>query len=306
MLFVAGGVLALASLAVPHWPVEDEAAAALVAAAALPMGGLMYLFGRRFRPWMVHVVLVAAAVQIAVGTQFLGTGGAVISGGGLYVWLAIFAFYFLSWRAAAAHMAFVGLTYAVALAALDDPAGPAIWLVAMGTAAVAGVTVGALARQLRALAATDGLTGLPNRWSWEESLQRELARARRLRRPLCIATIDLDQFKALNDAHGHTAGDLHLRELAAAWTGTIRANDVLARYGGDEFALLLPDADRAQAVAVVERMRAIAPGGFSTGLAEWDGTEDAASLLERADIAVYRAKESGRGHTVVAGDGGHR
>jgi diguanylate cyclase (GGDEF)-like protein len=218
-----------------------------------------------------------------------------------YVWAAIFAFCFFSWRAAVAHTACMGAALAAALWALHEPAGPGIWLVAMGGAVGAGMAFGTLSRQLRRAAGTDGLTGLPNRWSWEEALDRELARSSRTGESLCVASIDLDGFKALNDARGHKAGDLYLRSLAASWASAIRGNDLLARYGGDEFAVLLPNATRVQALAVIERMRAETPDtNFSSGVAEWDRTEAAELLLERADIAVYRAKAEGRNMTVVA------
>lgn len=95
-------------------------------------------------------------------------------------------------------------------------------------------------RVLARLARSDPLTGLANRRGWDEQLARELARARRSGEALSVALLDLDDFKALNDAHGHQAGDRLLLEAAAAWYGQLRDVDILCRWGGDEFAVLLP------------------------------------------------------------------
>ena len=89
--------------------------------------------------------------------------------------------------------------------------------------------------------------------------------------------LDLDNFKRYNDTHGHAGGDQLLRAATAAWSTQLRASDLLARHGGEEFTLLLPECDERDALALVERLRAATPAGqtVSAGLAQWDGTEDA-------------------------------
>jgi diguanylate cyclase (GGDEF)-like protein len=132
--------------------------------------------------------------------------------------------------------------------------------------------------EVRRLAAIDSLTGIYNRRSWDDHLVRELARARRERRPLTVAMIDLDHFKRFNDGHGHPAGDRLLVETAAAWRSIVRATDILARYGGEEFAVALADCSADDAVAIMGRFRAAVPMGqsCSAGLACWNGEESAA------------------------------
>ncbi len=111
------------------------------------------------------------------------------------------------------------------------------------------------------VARTDTLTGLPNRRAWDEELQREVARARRRKEHLAVVMLDIDQFKAFNDSNGHQAGDALLREAATNWRLALRISDFAARYGGDEFGMLLPDCPPGYAEAALERVRAATPGG---------------------------------------------
>ena len=155
------------------------------------------------------------------------------------------------------------------------------------------------------LARTDALTGLPNRRAFLERISDELARARRAESPVCIAYLDVDNFKRLNDQSGHPAGDEYLRAVAQTIRGTVRANDVSARLGGDEFAVLFTDSKRAAVEPLAHRLLAQLqalgsqhPGldlGASIGMAWFDkppaGPEE---LLQRADQAMYDAKTAGK------------
>jgi len=155
------------------------------------------------------------------------------------------------------------------------------------------------------LARTDPLTGLPNRRAFLERISDELARARRAGHPVCIAYIDIDNFKRINDDKGHVEGDEFLKEVAQAIRETIRASDVAARLGGDEFAVLFTDAKRSAveplAHRLLSRMRALGerhPGldvGASVGMAWFEAAPDAPEqLLDRADGAMYEAKSAGK------------
>jgi diguanylate cyclase (GGDEF)-like protein len=163
------------------------------------------------------------------------------------------------------------------------------------------VEISRLVSRLEGLARTDPLTGVPNRRVWEEELPRELERARRMGTGLCLAMIDLDNFKDYNDRHGHQAGDLVLKEAASAWRTEVRSTDLLARYGGEEFVLLLPACALDDAVQIVERLRLVTPlVTCSVGLARWDFQEASSQLVERADQALYAAKAEGRNRLVLA------
>lgn len=164
-------------------------------------------------------------------------------------------------------------------------------------------------RQLEDLSLRDPLTGLYNQRAFYESLRRELVIGQRRRRPLCLAYMDLNGFKALNDGQGHLAGDAVLRQVAEALTGCLRADDdVPARYGGDEFCAILPGVTAARAEAVCRRIAqafdALTDSGvtFAIGIVEVDpdalATVD--EVVRAADAAMYRAKAESHA------DGGHR
>jgi diguanylate cyclase (GGDEF)-like protein len=147
-------------------------------------------------------------------------------------------------------------------------------------------------RKLRDMASTDPLTGLPNRRAWDTHLDRALHQGQ----PVTIAMLDFDHFKAFNDAFGHPAGDRLLKETAASWREQLRAGDMLARLGGEEFGLLLPGCEHGAAVEVIERLRHLVREGqtCSAGFAEHREGESADQVLARADAALYEAKAAGR------------
>ena len=198
----------------------------------------------------------------------------------------------------------VGATFIVPILALGYPTQE--WRTAMIWVVVAtfvGATVQPLVGELRDRAARleaavriDHLTGLPNRRAWEETLPRELARALREERPVCVAMLDLDEFKAFNDREGHQAGDRLLKEIGAAWAGRVRATDTVCRYGGDEFTVIFPGCALPDALILIERLRAATPRGqaVSAGVVRWDGLETAEALVGRADRALYEFKHVGR------------
>jgi diguanylate cyclase (GGDEF)-like protein len=239
---------------------------------------------------------------VSVGAYFAGVGAASTTAAMLYVWVSVYAFYFFERRAALAHLGVVGAAYGVLLLNQAAPAAVTQWCFVLGTSFVVGAMVGSLVAKVRAVAGTDPLTGLPNRRAWEQALARESARAARLGTPLCVGLLDLDGFKDVNDEAGHQGGDRILKELAAAWSQALRANDILARHGGDEFALIFPDCEPAQAAQVLARLRAAAPGHpFSVGLAPLRRDRSPDELVGDADAALYGAKRAGRARAVSGG-----
>jgi diguanylate cyclase (GGDEF)-like protein len=148
---------------------------------------------------------------------------------------------------------------------------------------------------LEAQSRRDPLTGAANRRSWDEEINRELSRSRR-GNPLTVAIIDMDHFKAYNDTSGHLAGDVLLKDFVSAIRDELRTGDVIARWGGEEFALALPDCDLQKAQVIASRLLGVVPSGqtASIGLAQATNLDTPRSLVERADRAVYLAKAGGR------------
>jgi two-component system, cell cycle response regulator len=165
-----------------------------------------------------------------------------------------------------------------------------------------------LLEQVQRLAATDGLTKIANRRTFESTLEREVARATRSAEHLSLVMIDIDHFKRLNDEHGHQSGDEVLRNVAAALSCECRDFDTPARYGGEEFAIVLPGCGPEEALLIAERLRravAVAPGVVpitaSAGVATYPGhAGDADTLVRAADDALYESKRAGRNRTTIS------
>ena len=171
-----------------------------------------------------------------------------------------------------------------------------------------------LVAHLQRLSSRDGLTGLLNRRALEEALVAQFQRSRRSGEPFCVLMLDVDHFKDINDQHGHAVGDLALKHLSALLLGHMREVDRLARFGGEEFLVLLPGLALADALPVAERLRMVVAAApmplagaaitlsVSIGMTEWGGAPDEPSrLLVRADAAMYQAKRHGRDRVVWDG-----
>jgi two-component system cell cycle response regulator len=165
-------------------------------------------------------------------------------------------------------------------------------------------------------AMTDALTGLLNRYGLQHILAREHAEARRYNRPLSCLMIDLDKFKSINDTYGHSAGDTALQQIATILSEAVRGSDIVFRYGGEEFLVLLPETDLAGATALAEKIRHAAhirsfgdgehvfTLTLSAGASSlWDG-ESGNDMIARADMALYQAKEGGRNRVETATEQG--
>jgi diguanylate cyclase (GGDEF)-like protein len=321
VLYGAGATIGALSLIFPHPESFNEEALWSNIALAYA-GALISLVGaRRWGMGPLYLMLAVGVLAVSRATYYSHDPSGFYTL--FYVWIGLYVVFFFPRGIALLYLVAVAAAYAILLAVEHQNAPLARWVTTIGTIVLAAFLIDSLVRRVRRMAnesdsiareraelmatlaevaRTDDLTGLANRRAWDESLDRELARAKREATPLSIAILDLDRFKDYNDVHGHQAGDRMLKELAAAWRQELRATDILARYGGEEFALALPGCDVGDATGLIERLRAATPADqtVSAGLARWDGLESAESLFGRADRALYAAKEGGRDRIVTS------
>ena len=301
ILYVSGSTLSLVSLALPHWQRQNTVATVICALAAFPAAAVLIILRRRLPRFAFHVLLTLGTALITLGVYFGNQGVGSLTAAVFYIWVALYAFNFFARPAASAHVGVIAVGYGAVLWIQHVEGGAAQWLLVVGTAVVSGLVVAMLVEEVRSVARRDGLTGLWNRRALEEDIERYLASANRDPFDITLAILDLDHFKECNSEFGHHGADAILVELAASWSSELRASDCLARYGGDEFAIVFPRQRVPEVVTVLERLRQQAPSGitFSAGVAAWSRGESGEALERRADAALFDAKREGRNRTAT-------
>lgn len=255
---------------------------------------------RRWRERDTHVVLVVGLAAIATAAWCGNGDSTAVAAIGFFAWIPLMAFTFLSWRRAVPYLVASSLLCVVVVVTTLRVTAAGCASDAVGTALVSALTAAYLRTMLTRSAATDPLTRLPNRQALPHIFRREKGRAGRTGAALAVAVVDLDHFKAVNDAEGHHAGDRLLKEAAGRWRRELRPGDEVVRYGGDEFVVVLPGCDRRRAATVLDGMRRSGGLAFSAGVAQWIPGESAEVTLARADAALYRAKHEGRDRVATA------
>jgi diguanylate cyclase (GGDEF)-like protein len=285
------------SVAHPYSPEAPTRLNVVVGMLASIIAASLLLGARRVGSGYLHLCLAIGTTVTGVSVASSQTAsGAVVTAYGM-VWVATYSAWFHERRATLSHLALIGATLAVALTQVRMPAPLSVWVFVMATTCGIGIALNTLAGRLRLAADHDPLTGLLRRQAFAARAHEVMRRSRERREPVSLAILDLDDFKAVNDTHGHEAGDDLLRNLATAWTETIRVGDLLGRHGGDEFVLLMPDTTRTEAQSLLQRLAAASrAGSWSAGVAEWDG-EPLVDWRRRADEELYSVK---RGRTVSA------
>jgi diguanylate cyclase (GGDEF)-like protein len=319
-MFLGGALVTVLSIAAAQPEHADRRGYVMLALAQVAFAGLVLCIprslGKHFIPGMV-VLGGIVAVSAAVLLNGERDGGDALLNELYYVWPALYVGYFFRRPGIVGSLATIGVFYAgvLSLQPLDPSIAVTRWLVTVSVTTGAAFTLHAirsqvdgLLRKLRETARTDPLTAVLNRRGFEELAERELAAAGRDGRPCALLLGDIDHFKHLNDRFGHAAGDAALASVAGLITRTCRPTDVVARIGGEEFAVLLPGASLEDAVATAERIREGVQSDtgaqhaltVSFGVASYAvHGRSLAELMAAADSALYRAKADGRDRTVL-------
>jgi len=300
LLWGVGSMVGVLMILLPHGPGVQVGGWIGVAAFAAAVGVWNIWKGVDAPLWCNYILSVLALAAVNLGVVFAHRSPAAFAISGLFVLPTIFTASFYPSRMFVLYLVAQAGTSAAVLFPSHIPGAPAGWAVLAITTSTVGLVVHLLQKTLDQAARTDPLTGLANRRALEPVIGRELARCARIGHPLCLAVIDLDGFKSVNDAFGHQHGDRVLADVSRAWQGELRTSDMLARSGGDEFVLLLPSTAPDQAVLVLGRLGQSAPQPFSAGLAVARPDSTIEGVLHDADGACYQAKKRGGGRVVVA------
>lgn len=294
--YVMGGVLGLVITAVAP---GDEGNRPLVGAAALVallLGVSLLIWGPRMPHSVHHVYVAMATVLVTVAVHWFPNTVGAISLAAFYVFVACDAAIFFAYKWLGAHVLF-----AVVCCLWVVPSRGLPWwsgLIPAGITVGVGIVVGILTR-MASDADIDVLTGLLNRRGFDRALANAIAHAQRADQSLSLVLVDLDRFQKINDHLGHRAGDAVLQRVADTWAKLLTPEQRLARYGGDAFALLLPNSTEQAAILLTEQLRAAVTTGCSAGVTSWQPGESGSLLVSRADVGLYRAKQAGRNRTVL-------
>jgi len=315
ILFAAGATLALITLALPHSARASAVGLLVIIGVAYCVAGALFCRAHTLPGWSLRLApALGSALITAVAFLSAQSPSPLVF---FYLWVFLYSAYFFTTREMTVQIVFVGLAYGALLIVRPPSSGaPAWWLVGMGTLLVAAILIRSMRQRVDLLIAslydaarTDPLTKLPNRRGFRELLDLELERARRGAGQMTLVVGDLDHFAEVNDRSGQHVGDAALRRVARLLQKGKRTLDGLARVGGEEFALILPDTEPHAAFAIAERLRGelraefagdAVPVTISFGVASYGRHgETAASLLRTADEALYAAKANGRDRTML-------
>jgi diguanylate cyclase (GGDEF)-like protein/putative nucleotidyltransferase with HDIG domain len=317
---VGAGIFASLALLLVVLALLPGVDAPVLARLAVPVACALAAFALRVNSDRIGATALYAAASfgtLLVSATMLIADDASLSGELLYAWLALYAAYFFPIRQAVFQLALMSVAYlGVLLQTVPGQDVVASWITLVAVIVPVGIVlrvvrggVTQLVRSLAEAARTDPLTQLKNRLALDLEIDEQLASARRAGRRLSIVVGDLDHFKYVNDQLGHRAGDFALVRVARILTSHRRAGETVARTGGEEFTLLLPNTSEHDAYLAAERMRTAVAGEFASdpvpltfsfGVANFpDHGSSADAVMESADQALYAAKALGRNRSVI-------
>ncbi|HEX3736883.1 MAG TPA: GGDEF domain-containing protein [Solirubrobacterales bacterium] len=294
MIYGVAGAMCLFAAAFPVSATAPRTLATVIGVVLLVCSAGFLRFGRALSPFGLQVSIAAGTIINSVLVASCTTDYGATLNCFAYLWVAIYAGQFFEPRAVRFQCGLIAVASGAALVASGVSGMFTPWVLVVGSAVLTGETLARLNTRLRDQLVTDPLTGLLNRPGFVAAAQRVRALADRSGLAIGVALIDLDEFKQVNDLQGHAAGDELLAELGEAWRAELRESEVLGRFGGDEFALLLAGAGRDGAEQALHRLRSASAANWSAGVVEWRRGESLDLTMARADEELYRAKRRAR------------
>jgi diguanylate cyclase (GGDEF)-like protein len=294
MFYGVGGAMCLFAAAFPISPTAPVTLATILGCIALVIAALLLRFGASISPRGLQIAALGGTIANSVLVSACTTDYGAALNSFAYLWIAIYVGQFFELREARIQCGVLAVCSGIALWLCGLPGMGTAWVMIAGSSALASEALARVNSRLRRQLTTDPLTGLLNRSGFVTAAERVRALAERGGLPLSIALIDLDRFKQVNDKLGHAAGDELLLELGRAWRAELRGSEVLARFGGDEFALVMAGAGIGGAEDALRRLRTASAVEWSVGVVEWEPGESLDRALARADAELYRAKRARR------------
>jgi diguanylate cyclase len=290
MIYGVGGAMCLVAAIFPISPTAPIALATAVGCVCLAAAALILAIGPRMSPRALQAAAILGTLVNSVLVSACTTNYGAALNSFAYLWIGIYAGQFFEQRAVRVQCAVIVVASGVALKLCGLPGMATAWVLVAGSSVLASEALARVNSRLRRQLTTDPLTGLLNRAGFAVASERVRALAERDGKPVAIALIDLDGFKRVNDQRGHAAGDELLVDLGRAWRAELRGSEVLARFGGDEFALVMAGAGPTGAEEALARLRTASEAEWSVGVVGWERGESLDRALARADAELYRAK----------------
>lgn len=293
LLFMFKGLVCLFVVVFPISPTEPVALLGVAGAIGISSATGIWLLARRIPTFGFELLAAGGSLVTSGVVAHATTHGGMMIAAFSYPWIAIYSAHFFARRAVIAQGVLISVGFGVGLLLGGLSHIVIYWVIVTVTIWSICLVLGHLSESLRRRADTDPLTGLLNRNGFMAAAVREHAIAQRSGNRLTLAVLDLDGFKQINDLRGHVVGDRVLADLGRSWRERLRAGDILARHGGDEFVLLLPATSPESAAVALDRLHVEdLPVTWSVGIGEWLGGESLGECIARADADLYSVKNA--------------